>query len=112
MRERLIELLDEARNEHLFEDKYNEAVADYLLANGVIIPPCEVGDKIYVILYSPLSKKYFVHETQANFLHSINGHWYVEYQDGSKSKLLEFGIKAFTDKEEAVAALKGCTTKR
>lgn len=106
MRDRLIEMLDEARNKYLFVDKYNEAVADYLLENGVIVPPCKLGDKIYVILYSPLSKKYFVHETQANFLHSINSHWYVEYQEGSKSKLLEFGIKAFMDKEEAETALK------
>lgn len=26
-------------------DTYN--LADYLLANGVIVPPCKVGDKIY-----------------------------------------------------------------
>lgn len=27
----------------------NEALIDYLLANGVIVPPCKVGDKVYVI---------------------------------------------------------------
>lgn len=26
-----------------------EVVADYLLANGVIVPPCKVGDTVYVI---------------------------------------------------------------
>lgn len=25
-----------------------ENVADYLLANGVIVPPCKVGDKLYI----------------------------------------------------------------
>ena len=25
-------------------------IADYLLANGVIVPPCKVGDKVYLIL--------------------------------------------------------------
>lgn len=41
MRNRLIELLDEARNKWLFVDKYNEAVADHLLASGVIASPCD-----------------------------------------------------------------------
>jgi hypothetical protein len=27
-----------------------EALADYLLANGVIVPPCKVGDKIYMLV--------------------------------------------------------------
>ena len=26
-----------------------EKIADYLLANGVIVPPCKVGDTVYVI---------------------------------------------------------------
>ena len=26
-----------------------ENVADYLLANGVIVPPCKVGDMVYII---------------------------------------------------------------
>lgn len=53
-RERLIELLKQA-DEHavrrLITD-YNEAIADnasYLLDNGVIVPPCKVGDKVYYI---------------------------------------------------------------
>ena len=118
MRERLIELLTRYDEEIAFCDICdrpvedcakcsNEMLAEYLLANGVLVPPCKGGDKIYVILYSPLSKKHFVHETQTCFIHSINGHWHAEYQDGSKSKLFEFGIKAFMDKEEAEKALKG-----
>jgi hypothetical protein len=27
----------------------NGSIADYLLANGVIVPPCKVGDKLYVV---------------------------------------------------------------
>lgn len=29
----------------------NEQLADYLLANGVIIPPCKVGDTVYFDTY-------------------------------------------------------------
>ena len=28
-----------------------EELADYLLSNGVIVPPCKVGDKVYWINY-------------------------------------------------------------
>lgn len=27
----------------------SEALADYLLANGVIVPPCKVGETLYVV---------------------------------------------------------------
>lgn len=28
-----------------------ETIADHLLANGVIVPPCKVGDTVYSIMY-------------------------------------------------------------
>lgn len=42
MRDRLIELL-----KHEFGTKVSEITADWLLANGVIVPPCKVGDVVY-----------------------------------------------------------------
>ena len=60
-RDRLIELHHEAGVEwdnYLFEcidnnkmpsKTYDEFHADYLLANGVIVPPCKVGDTVYYI---------------------------------------------------------------
>ena len=55
MRDRLIELLNEATfgvNVHTLADHLKketiEAVADYLIANGVIVPPCKVGDTLWV----------------------------------------------------------------
>ena len=54
MRDRLIELLhkvkDEAWRERFQSGENPKAfVADYLLANGVIVPPCKVGDTVYEI---------------------------------------------------------------
>ena len=47
MRDRLIELI---RNSGAsFERALPEEIADYLLANGVIVPPCNVGDTVYTI---------------------------------------------------------------
>ena len=68
----------------------------------IIVPPCKKGDTIYVILHAPISKRYYIKETDAGNIHSINGYWYVEIFSGQE---LEFGVKAFTSKEEAEQAL-------
>ena len=53
-RDRLIELLVNFRKPdnpitQMAERMIIERIADYLLANGVIVPPCKVGDTVYVI---------------------------------------------------------------
>ena len=51
-RERLYELIVDAENEFYLEKPYGtdsarcEMVAEYLLANGVILPPCKIGDYV------------------------------------------------------------------
>ena len=47
MKDRLIELLVDSSR--YIDEQRGEAIADYLLANGVIVPPCNVGDKVYKI---------------------------------------------------------------
>lgn len=47
MRDRLIELLEEAEGQVNNDVPSLEMIADYLVANGVIIPPCNVGDTVY-----------------------------------------------------------------
>ena len=49
-RDRLIELLRTVDNMRLMRKGFTEC-ADYLLANGVIVPPCKVGDIVYQIKY-------------------------------------------------------------
>ena len=44
-RGRLAELIDKSQYEYDGSKAWYEQVADYLLANGVIVPPCKVGDK-------------------------------------------------------------------
>ena len=55
MRDRLIELLDNADiqingNVTPYRDYGIENLADYLLENGVIVPPCKVGARIYAVI--------------------------------------------------------------
>ena len=57
-RKRLIELCNEKIRTMKFQNSDNwydftvrtEIIADYLLANGVIVPPCKVGDMVYYII--------------------------------------------------------------
>lgn len=65
MRDRLIELTKRAQNEWL-EKEYEheihkdlaEYVADYLLANGVIVPPCKLGQTVYCIFEDNFGEPY------------------------------------------------------
>ena len=108
-REKLIELLNEARNQHLFEDKYNEAVADYLLANGVIVPPCNVGDTLYVI--SQMKDKRilpFINEYEATSIKLGKKKCVVYHEKDGYIKMFkqdDFGKTVFLTREEAEKAL-------
>ena len=44
-KDRLVELI-----KHIVIPYYAEQIADHLLDNGVIVPPCKVGDVIYKIM--------------------------------------------------------------
>ena len=48
-RERLIELLNKSCEERGWMMNGAGIIADYLLANGVIVPPCRVGQELYFI---------------------------------------------------------------
>lgn len=48
MRDRLVELLQEYTDNNNGGGS-NHGRAEYLLANGVIVPPCKVGDTIYFV---------------------------------------------------------------
>ena len=47
-RERLINILDRCIEAN-YPWETNDEIADYLLANGVLAPPCKVGDVVYYI---------------------------------------------------------------
>ena len=51
MKDRLIELLEDTLHEWEcdVQTKTLSQIADHLLSNGVIVPPCKVGDTVYQI---------------------------------------------------------------
>jgi len=49
MRDRLIKLIKDSSQYVKEQDSLIERIADHLIANGVIVPPCKVGDIVYSI---------------------------------------------------------------
>lgn len=113
MRDRLIELLLQTET---FTSDYSEQArqqaeykADYLLANGVIVPPCKVGQKLYT---TNITRTY-VREWTVTHFETYKGDTMI-YAKMSFHKEpiflcsnIDIGDDVFFTKEEAEAALKG-----
>ena len=102
-RERLVELLKNVpRNTRSFYAQF----ADYLLANGVIVPPVKVGDMVY-ILAGPFGKKY-EQDVCEGFYIGNNGVLQVRTRNkkGNHGTYGVIGETVFLTKEEAEKALK------
>lgn len=103
MRERLIEAMVKASEKFdeidCTPNQAIEILADYLLANGVIIPPCKVGDKVYYISFN----KVYEGKCHAITIHNILQIHLYDY-DGDNASYP--ASKVFLTKEEAENALK------
>lgn len=108
-RERLLELLDKAFIS--FDDNYlipsiyisyppSDQITDYLLENGVIVPPCKVGDKVYV-LTSKIKQK----EIQSLEI-GKDGYMALVFGTTIYANIDQIGKTVFLTREEAEKALK------
>ena len=110
-RERLIEIIVTAENEvfrafpYTNSTKRIEMVADYLLENGVIVPPVKVGDTFFYLYFSDDEKKYQIDELKVLDV-STKKVFINEFDD--TIGIDEFGTTAFinyTAAKEAVERL-------
>lgn len=95
-RERLVELL----GDYL----YSEQIADHLLKNGVIVPPCKVGQTVYFL---HRLENYITEHKVDNFYVGKKGMSIRISGVMNPVKPYEFGRIFFTAIEEAEEALKG-----
>ena len=118
MRDRLIELLKSPHKaEQLrqtgvdigkYEDDCVEAmIADFLLANGVIVPPVKIGQTVYVVsrYYGGLWR---IHECRVFDLTIYEKHIFMRLVDRDYNfgmEISEIGKTVFLTKEEAEKAL-------
>jgi hypothetical protein len=121
MRDRLIELLDNLGvivnvPENVDEDgcgtytvEGGEYVADYLLANGVIVPPCKVGDMTYIFDYdvrNHLETKFIgITPSVVEAITIVDDGLWIE-NEHAKYHITSVGDLIFLIKEEAEKALK------
>ena len=120
-RDRLIELIcDKIQDGHCIgycnHPPCNQCkdLADYLIANGVIVPPCRVGDTVYVIYPDPRynwgNKELKILELKVHAFRYFNNKMTVEIRgDGNYITwdISCFGVSVFLTPEEAEKALEG-----
>lgn len=118
MRERLIELIGSTKygkeNSSLvgknFQQEFIGRIADHLLANGVIVPPCKVGQTVYYINFWLKKEHWKVYEGKISMLQQkADKSWKfrMSYHLGVGDYTLdELGKTVFLTREEAEAALK------
>lgn len=115
-KERLVELIHQVAKDviKIPTDNFIEYLADYLLATGVIVPPCKVGDRVYMVIHDKRTKK----PLECNVI----GFWYTNHEDCCTIHLsryvdgkfdstfsvrfTDFGKTVFLSREEAEAKLK------
>ena len=120
MRNRLFELIADARKEYYdYSDELHEKgmsvpesseeyIADYLLANGVVVPPCKIRTKIYKIVLGKIYEyevaSYTVDAEGFSFIHLA----YVEGNTiyGVTHSIEEFNKQYNLAREDAERALR------
>lgn len=113
-RERLINLLFEWGNKEN-DGVRVENIADYLISNGVIVPPCKIGDTVYYVYHGWMSDSYVTEATvcgiSAEIYERKNKCVYLKiiYKDldGNSDRAESiFGSRVFLTEKEAEIKLK------
>lgn len=111
MRDRLIELIHDS---DLSLDSVR--LADHLIANGVICPPCKVGDKVYYMSKNPINLSvlpYTIYEADivrivtTKFGTSLVIQIHNEYGCTEIPNINDFGKTVFLTREEAEKECEG-----
>ena len=106
-KDRLVQLLEKFGEENGVIMNLTESIAEFLSENGVIVPPCKVGDKVYCIGTPCGGCKYFnepLTEEGIEICKACKKREIIEC--GLEFDLInEFGKTVFLTKEEAEKAL-------
>ena len=112
MKERLTKLIKEANERYI----YAEEMAKYLIDNGVIVPPCKVGDTVWFLnrYYSISMRKDAVYEAKIARVYvekdnvlCLSVQIKNEWGTTEFPRITEIGKTVFLTREEAERALKG-----
>lgn len=125
MHDKLIKLLEKARWQESFDavfssiddildmPKGREYIVDYLLKNGVIVPPMNIGQQCFILGYDFGERKECVKQCRVSCVtQKKNGSFAIRISETKYSATHNFtpddiGKTVFLTKEEAEAKLKG-----
>lgn len=117
-RDRLIELIKAAKTKESFDTIFadidtlidmphgEEYLADYLLANGVLVPPCKVGDKVYFIDFCTTAEDFGKHYVSWGEVLKLSLNCFGEWVILTDKRLIVTKEGIFLTEEEAEAKLK------
>lgn len=111
MKDRLIELIRTASHELTTRcvgdcGDCSDKIADYIIADGWIRPPCKVGDKVYVIFKNEIYKAtVFSMKIETEDDHYLTLIKVKVFDKISMFKVFIFGKSVFLTREEAEKAL-------
>jgi hypothetical protein len=113
-RERLYELIVDADNEFFRETPYGtaqeriEKTVEHLIKNGVILPPCKVGDTVWIVfsLKSSDKEKWFMTQDGVQGLLCGSKGFFIETWKMGAYLESQIGDTVFLTREEAEAELK------
>lgn len=118
LKELLIKADENAAGKMIMDNKDAvDDIADYLLANGVIVPPCKVGDTVYYISRY-YTGNWHIHECIVDEFTMYEMNAFISIVDKNKNtwifglNVADFGKNVFLSREEAEAALKGADDER
>jgi hypothetical protein len=103
VRDRLIELLNVA----VGDSNIVKIVADYLLANGVVVPPCKVGDTVYRTSGNYFGEKIFEGVVAQISIYNNGEIRFWEHGHPLSFTPNDFGKTVFLTREEAEQKLRG-----
>lgn len=108
MKNKLIEIIAKAKQACDDTRTFEEAIADELIAEGVLVPPCKVGDTLYAAIIPFLEgdpENGEIDEwTVKGIAYEGDGKWWIESKDDEWYELGENLCKL--TREEAEKALK------
>ena len=105
MRERLVELLKSTPHVGM-SDGVGEMVTDHLIANGVIVPPCKVGQALWFIRTNGSNAK--IIETDVEKIVLKHGGLYIKLSCNAmyETSCNSIGKTVFLTREEAEKEIK------
>lgn len=102
-KERLTNIIHNAQNKYLNLLKFESSIlADYLIANSVIVPPCKVGQTVYYIAFGKVYKG----KCHAITIHKDSLQIHLYDYDGDNASISAKDV--FLTREEAEQKLKEC----